>query len=212
MPIPIFPIYSVKDRPVGLHIPKHHPSKKNMNRIHPLPADKAPKTVAALYEAVRQDMSLVPNLVRTLGNSHASLDAYLKLNASLANGKLPPSLREKLALRIAKLNGCDYCLAIHHAIGSMLGIPAEELVLAEGGLSRDTREQAALDLAEAVLATRGNISADFYKAVTMAGISSEDSTEIVAHVAKNVFANYFTRFAQTEIDFPRNRSNASSAA
>lgn len=183
-----------------------------MNRIHPLPADQAPEIVAALYEAVREDMSLVPNLVRTLGNSHASLDAYLKLNASLANGKLPASLREKLALRIAKLNGCDYCLAIHHAIGGLLGVPEKELIAAEGGLSLDAREQAALDLAEAVLATRGNVSSDSYNAATEAGITSEDSTEIIAHVAKNVFANYFTRFAQTEIDFPQNRSAAFSAA
>ena len=105
-----------------------------MHRIHPLPAHQAPETVAALYEAVRQDLSLVPNLIRTLGNSRASLDAYLKLYASLANGNLPSSLREKLALRIAKLNGCDYCLAIHHAIGGMLGVPEKELVAAEGGL------------------------------------------------------------------------------
>lgn len=183
-----------------------------MNRIHPLPTDQVPESVAYLYEAVRRDITLVPNLIRTLGNSHASLDAYLKLNASLANGKLPSSLREKLALRIAKLNGCDYCLAIHHAIGGMLGISGEELKAAEGGLSLDTREQAALDLAEAVLATRGDVSAETFSAATGAGISPEDKTEIIAHVALNVFANYFTRFAQTEIDFPRNQPEATTAA
>ena len=183
-----------------------------MHRIHPLPAHQAPETVAALYEAVRQDLSLVPNLIRTLGNSRASLDAYLKLYASLANGNLPSSLREKLALRIAKLNGCDYCLAIHHAIGGMLGVPEKELVAAEGGLSFDTWEQAALDLAEAVLATRGNVSADSYAAATRAGITPEDATEVVSHVAMNIFANYFTRLAQTKIDFPRNWVNAPAAA
>lgn len=183
-----------------------------MNRIHPLPADQVPETVGALHEAVRQDMSLVPNLIRTLGNSHASLEAYLNLNASLSNGKLRPSLREKLALRIAKLNGCNYCLAIHHAIGGMLGIPEEELFAAEGGLSRDTREQAALDPAEAILATCGNVSVDSYNAATRAGISAEDLTEIIANFGKNIFANYLSRFAQTEIEFPRNRSGASSAA
>lgn len=183
-----------------------------MNRIHPLPADRAPNTVADLYEAILEDMSLAPNLIRTLGNSRASLDAYLKLNASLANGKLSASLREKLALRIAKLNGCEYCVAIHHAIGGMLGISEEELVAAEGGLSRDAREQAALDLAEAVLATRGNVSADSFAAATGAGITPEDKTEIVAHVALHVFANYFTRFAQAEIDLPQTQAGAPASA
>lgn len=183
-----------------------------MNRINPIKTEKAPAHVAALYEAVRADVNLVPNLIQSLGNSRASLDAYLKLNVSLAEGNLPSVLREKLALRIAKLNGCKYCLAIHYTIGGMIGIPKKELLAAEGGLSHDSREQAALDLAEAVIATRGNVSNQFYSAVAKAGITPEDSTEVIAHVAMNVFANYFARFAQPEIEFPDKRIDSPAAA
>jgi len=41
-----------------------------------------------------------------------------------------------------------------------------------------------------------------YNPVTQAGYSSEEIKEIVALVAKNIFANYFNHIAETKIDFP----------
>jgi hypothetical protein len=55
----------------------------------------------------------------------------------------------------------------------------------------------------AVLRDRGAVSDDDLAGVKAAGYTDGEVAEIVAHVALNVFTNYFNRTAQTEIDFPR---------
>ncbi|MEP6925366.1 MAG: hypothetical protein ABI954_12940 [Pyrinomonadaceae bacterium] len=41
------------------------------------------------------------------------------------------------------------------------------------------------------------------QAVKAAGFADGEIAEIVAHVALNIFTNYFNEVAQTEIDFPK---------
>ena len=47
------------------------------------------------------------------------------------------------------------------------------------------------------------ISDDDIREIRIAGFGEEEIVEIVAHVALNIFTNYFNLVAQTEIDFPR---------
>ena len=53
-----------------------------------------------------------------------------------------------------------------------------------------------------VVAQRGHVSDDALNTVRAAGYSDGEIGEIVAHVALNVFTNYFNSVAQTDIDFP----------
>jgi len=39
--------------------------------------------------------------------------------------------------------------------------------------------------------------------VRQAGLSDGEIAEVVAHVALNVFTNYFNKAAEVDIDFPR---------
>jgi hypothetical protein len=59
-----------------------------------------------------------------------------------------------------------------------------------------------LQFAQAVVAKRGWVSDDELRAVRDAGYGDADITEIVAVVSINIFANYFSHVAKTEIDFP----------
>tara|TARA_R110002096_G_scaffold42144_26_gene113847 strand:+ start:4976 stop:5530 length:555 start_codon:yes stop_codon:yes gene_type:complete len=183
-----------------------------MSRIPTIESANAPQPVTALYEAVQQKLGLVPNMVKALGNSAASLQGYLGLSGAVSSGILRPVTREKIALRVAELNECDYCLSAHTAIGGLLKIPADELVAARAGDSADAKEQAILNLVQSVLETRGNVPDAAYESAQDAGVSPEEATEVVAHVALNVFTNYFNRFAQTEIDFPKVESGLAAAA
>ncbi|WP_193213790.1 carboxymuconolactone decarboxylase family protein [Luteolibacter marinus] len=173
-----------------------------MNRLNIVPTEGAPEEIATLYGAVKQKLGLVPNMVKALGNSRAALEGYLSLSGALSGGRLPAATREKIALRVAELNRCGYCLSAHTAIGGLLKIPASALTGARAGYSADAREQAILDLVEAIVETRGNVADAAYRAAVGAGLDEEAITEVAANVALNVFTNYFNRLAATEIDFP----------
>jgi len=53
-----------------------------------------------------------------------------------------------------------------------------------------------------VVEKRGRIDDADFKAVTDAGFTPGEVTEIVAHVVVNIFTNYFNNVAKTEVDSP----------
>ncbi|MBY0588378.1 hypothetical protein K2X85_14480 [bacterium] len=57
-------------------------------------------------------------------------------------------------------------------------------------------------LARIVVETKGRVSNGDLQAVREAGFNDGDIAEVVAHVALNVFTNYFNQVADTDIDFP----------
>ena len=155
-----------------------------------------------LLTAVKANMGMVPNMTRGMANSPAVLSGYLGLAGALAGGSLDAQLREKLALVVAESNGCDYCLSAHTAIGGMVKISPEEIHLSRRGLSSDPKSQAALVFAKAVLASKGHVDDLDVIAIQNAGFTEGEIGEIVAHIALNVFTNFFNSVSQTDIDFP----------
>lgn len=161
-----------------------------------------------LLDAVKQKMGLVPNITRLMVNSPAALEGYLSFSGALANGKLDPKLRERIAIAIANANGCDYCLSAHTLLGQMAGLSAKELEAARSGSSSDDKTSAALQFATKLVRDRGWVSDDDVAKLRSAGFDDGDIVEMVATVALNIFTNYFNHVAETEIDFPLVKSTA----
>ena len=92
-----------------------------MSRI-PTPAtiEAAPAASRPLLEAVKKQLGVVPNLFRLVANSPAALEGYLGLVGALNKGALPAPTRERIALAVAEINGCSYCLSAHTYLGKNL--------------------------------------------------------------------------------------------
>ena len=60
-----------------------------------------------------------------------------------------------------------------------------------------------LTFAKRILEAKGHVTDVDVDAVREAGYSDGEIAEILAHVALNVFTNYFNTAAQVEIDFPK---------
>src|ERR1700676_633358 len=92
-----------------------------MSRI-PTPAtiDSAPAAARPLLEAGLKPLDGVPNLFRLVANSPAALEGYLGLAGALSKGALPAPTRERIALAVAEINGCNYCLSAHTYLGKNL--------------------------------------------------------------------------------------------
>lgn len=169
----------------------------------------APMAAQPLLEAVKKQIGSVPNLFRVVSNSPAALEGYLGLNAALGKGTLPAATRERVALAVAEINACDYCLSAHSFMGKNLAKLDEAEILANrGGHSNDPKADAAVHFAAQVTKARGHVSDDDLRAVKMAGYDDAQVVEIVLHVALNTWTNYINSVAQTVIDFPRAKSLA----
>jgi uncharacterized peroxidase-related enzyme len=175
-----------------------------MSRI-PTPAsiEASPQASQPLLEAVKKQLGTVPNLFRLTANSPAALEGYLSLNGALGKGSLNPATRERIALAVAQINGCSYCLSAHSYLGKNLAkLDDAELAANRKGQSNDAKAQAALSFAVKVANNRGAVSEADLKTVKAAGYSDAELVEIVAHVALNTLTNYINEVFKTEIDFP----------
>jgi uncharacterized peroxidase-related enzyme len=168
-----------------------------------IPAREAvPSGSKGLLDAVEKQLGVVPNLFRLIGQSPAALQGYLSFNGALGKS-LDVRTRERIALAVAQINGCDYCLSAHTYLGLNLAkIDAAEIALNRKGASQDAKANAAVAFAAKVVRSRGKVSGEDIKVVRGAGYSEAQIIEIIALVAENMFTNFVNNVADTDIDFP----------
>ncbi|ALL13146.1 carboxymuconolactone decarboxylase family protein [Caulobacter henricii] len=173
-----------------------------MSRIAIPAREAAPAAAQPLLDAVEKQLGVVPNLYRLLALSPATLQGTLSLGGALAK-TLNVKTRERIALAVAQINGCDYCLSAHTYLGLNLAkIDASEIALNRKGASSDPVANAAVAFAAAVTRSRGQVSDADLVSVRAAGLTDAQIVEIVAVVAENVFTNFINNVAATDIDFP----------
>jgi len=175
-----------------------------MSRIAiPATIETAPVASQLLLNVVKKQLGSAPNLFRLVANSPAALEGYVSLSGALAKGALPAATRERIALAVAEINGCDYCLSAHTYLGQHVAkLDAAEMAANRAGGSNDPHANAAVRFAAQVARARGHVSDADLAAVRSAGYDAAQIVEIVQHVALNTWTNYINEVAQTEIDFP----------
>ncbi|MBU8537844.1 carboxymuconolactone decarboxylase family protein [Falsiroseomonas tokyonensis] len=168
----------------------------------------APAASQPLLDAVEKSLGVVPNLFRLVALSPAALEGLLGLNGSLSKA-LDAKTRERIALAVAQVNGCDYCLSAHSYLAlNMARLDAAEIAANRQGHSKDPKADAAVAFAARVATERGRVSDADLAAVKLAGFTEAQIVEIVGLVALNVFTNLINNVADTEIDFPVVRAAA----
>jgi uncharacterized peroxidase-related enzyme len=175
-----------------------------MSRI-PTPAsvNEAPAATKPLLETVQRQLGVVPNMFRLIANSPSALQGYLGMSGALAKGELPAATRERIALAVAEINGCSYCLSAHSYLAANLAkLDEAEITANRNGVSNDPRADAAVRFAAKVAKARGHVSEEDVRAVKLAGYNDGQVIEIVMHVALNTWTNYINEVAKTDIDFP----------
>jgi uncharacterized peroxidase-related enzyme len=174
-----------------------------MSRFPTISPESATGKAKDLLETVRAKFGMAPNMMRAMANAPAVLDGYLQLSNSLSKGALSAKTREQLALAIGEFHHCDYCVAAHSAIGATVGLTADQIGDSRRGASVDTKTDALIRFAVQLAKSRGRATDLDIEQVRAAGFDDGAIAEVVAHVALNVFTNYFNQVAGTDIDFPK---------
>ncbi len=173
-----------------------------MSRLTIPARDAVPAASAPLLDAVEKSLGVVPNLFRLVGQSPAALEGMLGLNGALGR-TLDAATRERIALAVAQVNGCDYCLSAHTYLGlNVAKLDEAEIARNRSGGSGDPRANAAVAFAAKVAAERGRVTDADLAAVKLAGFTEAQIVEIVGLVAVNVYTNFINNVAETDIDFP----------
>ena len=157
----------------------------------------------ALFDQIKGTFGVIPNMFKAIGNSSVALESMWTSFQALGKGTLGAKLSEQIAVLVADINRCEYCLAAHTMLGKKAGASAQEMGAAQAGQSSDPRTQAALDFSAKLVKNRANVTKADVDAVRDAGFSDEEIAEILAHVALNIFTNYTNVAFDVEVDFPK---------
>ena len=80
-----------------------------MGRIGRLRPDQVGADVRALFDAFLAERGNIPNMFRTVAHRPEILTTLLAhFRAVMGPGTVPVSLKEMLAVRVSRLNDCDY--------------------------------------------------------------------------------------------------------
>lgn len=173
-----------------------------MPNIFPINLSQAdPQTVQTL-NAVQQQIGMIPNLFRTFAHAPVVLNAYLRFSETLAGGRLSAQQREIIALTVAQVNTCQYCLSAHTLLGKGAGLSDEAILQARKGSADNAIDQVIVAFAQKIVVSRGRLSNADLQEVRSVGVDDGLIVEIIANVTLNILTNYTNHIAATDVDFP----------
>ncbi len=174
-----------------------------MANINPVTLEQTNEKVQQQLTSLEKKLGMIPNMMKVLAHSPAALNFYLAGSEALSKGTLSGQLREQIALVTAQASECQYCLAAHSAIGQSIGLSDETIQDARQGQATDPKTNVALEFAQKLLNTHGQLSQNDFDLLRQAGFSNGNIAEIISNVSFNLFTNLFNISTQTEIDFPK---------
>jgi uncharacterized peroxidase-related enzyme len=136
--------------------------------------------------------------------SHAPnvLEGYLGFSDSLTKGKLKQQEKEQIALYVAVLNKCTYCIAAHSFFLNKLGYKSASIELFKDGRADSPKSQAMLHFVKTLVQKNGQVSQNDITELQKEGFEETEIVEIIGVVGINLFTNYLALAAHPKIDFP----------
>ena len=115
----------------------------------------------------------------------------------------PSTPKEAIALAVGNQNGCDYCQAAHTVSARKTGLTEEQiLAIRADEVDFDPKLAIITEVAREAAARTRNVSEPVWQAALDAGWTEEELAEAFAHIAANLFTNYFNHYAGTELGVP----------
>jgi uncharacterized peroxidase-related enzyme len=160
------------------------------------------------FDTLQKGLGMVPNLYAMLAHNETALGDYLTLQNRRST--LRAKEREVINLAVSEVNGCQYCLAAHTAIGTMVGFAEEQILeIRSGHASFDPRLHALAAFVRETTLTRGHPDPRYTDALLTAGFSTANLIDVIIVIGDKMITNFLHGVTQIPIDFPLAPSLAS---
>jgi uncharacterized peroxidase-related enzyme len=155
----------------------------------------------SVFDALKRQLGLVPNLYATLAHSEHALGNYLAFQQGKSS--LSAKAREVVNLVVSQVNSCEYCLAAHTAIGGMVGFAPEQILeIRRGRASFDARLDALARLVRSIASERGHADPALVQAFFEAGWTEANLVDAIVVIGDKTVTNYLHATTRVPVDFP----------
>lgn len=173
-----------------------------MPRIPVHTLDDAPEQSRDTLTALAHRTGKLLNIHAEMAHAPVVLAAYKGISDAIAaHGTFDARTREAIALAVGNEDGCDYCQSAHTPSARKAGLSLEQTVaIREGNIDFDDKLAAIAALVRGAASNIGTVSDVAWKQALEAGWTEQELAEAFAHLAANLFTNYFNHYAETELD------------
>jgi uncharacterized peroxidase-related enzyme len=163
--------------------------------------ETAPEGSKGVLQSVSKAYGVVPNLLATLAESPATVEAYATLSGIFDKSDFTPTERQIILMTNNRLNGCTYCMAAHSTVSKMQGLPADVIsALRDGTALADTKLEALRVFTAKVVEQRGYMSDADVQDFLAAGYSKGNILEVILGTSLKIISNYTNHVANTPVD------------
>ncbi|WAH98164.1 carboxymuconolactone decarboxylase family protein [Arthrobacter sp. MMS18-M83] len=175
-----------------------------MARIPVHTVASAPEESKEIAGKLEKRMGKLLNIHAEMAHSPVVIAAYHGISQAIAaHGTFDARTKEAIALAVGNQNGCDYCQAAHTVSGRKAGLTEEQiLAIRAGEIDFDAKLETITEVARQAAARTGDVSDALWQAALEAGWTESELAEAFAHIAANLFTNYFNHYARTDLDLP----------
>ena len=82
--------------------------------------DQVDATSQGIFDQLKSQLGMVPNIYATIGYSSNALSSFLAFSGNAGKGTFSNKEIEAIKLAVSEANGCNYCKAAHTAIALSL--------------------------------------------------------------------------------------------
>lgn len=82
-----------------------------------------------IQENIEKELGFLPEFTQAMGRNGDFLEAAMQALETSGKG-LDPKVRELLIIATSAVNGCNYCVSAHRAMGIQAGLTDEEITAA----------------------------------------------------------------------------------
>lgn len=154
-----------------------------------------------IFDQLQKGLGMVPNLYAEFAHSGTALGDYLTLQNRKSS--LSKKEREIINLVVSQVNECEYCLAAHSVLGTMVGFtPAQVIEIRSGQISFDAKFDALARFVRETAENRGKPGEQTTANLLEAGYTQENVVDIIIIIGDKTITNYLHGVTQVAIDFP----------
>ncbi len=173
-----------------------------MDYLEILDEEKMSPQAREIVGSIKARLGKIPNTYRVMAHSPIALECFIEFHSRLRQGRLKPLELEAVALVIAQITDCLYCISGHTVIAKMNKLSEDQIIDLRMGKSQDPKLDALVKLAKNIHTTQGHPTKEYIKNFFAAGYDQEALIEVIAQVALSVFSGYLNKIARTPVDFP----------
>jgi len=164
--------------------------------------DQVDETSQAIFDQLKGQMGMVPNLYATIGYSSNALSSFLAFSGNAGKGVFSNKEIEAIKLATSQANNCVYCKSAHTAIAKMNGFSDEEAAQLRTATIADEKLNVLTNLAAEVASKSGHVGEDIKEKFFALGYDEKGLIEFVSVVIAVTFTNYVHGLTQVAVDFP----------